>query len=62
MFKILSQKKCFLGEGLYVSKFHTYWVDIVKCKIFSTEKKFNFKIKNIPSIIFYKKKSSSWNQ
>jgi D-xylonolactonase len=57
MFKILSQKKCFLGEGLYVSKFHTYWVDIVKCKIFSTEKKFNFKIKNIPSVIFYKKKN-----
>ena len=57
MFKILSKKKCVLGEGLYVNKFHVYWVDIVKLQIFSTEKKFNFKINKIPSIIFYKKKN-----
>ena len=56
MFKTISKTKCTLGEGLYVNKSHEYWVDITKRKIFSTEKKFNFKIKNIPSVIFYKKK------
>jgi sugar lactone lactonase YvrE len=56
MYKVLSKKKCILGEGLYIHNSHIYWVDILKHKIFSTEKKFNFKIDEYPSVILLKKK------
>ena len=57
MLKIISKTKCVLGEGLYLNKDKAYWVDIQNKRIFSTEKKFNFKVKFTPSVILCKKKT-----